>query len=254
MHNKNPQAKPVRRSSAARRKKPDKKPIVVAAVLAGVALVGVALVVGAQADSGPTPQSGSSAAEGSAEEQQPELARRTPGDPAALGALDAPVVLIEYADYRCPFCGVLSRDVLPALISEYVDEGLLRIEWRDYPIFGETSVEAAVAARAAGKQGMFWEYNTAVYESAPESGHLEIDREGLIAYARLIGIPDLAQFEADLSDPALVALVQADAVEAQQIGVSSVPSLLVNNVAIAGAQPVQVFRDTIDAQLALITK
>ncbi|MGV8851585.1 MAG: DsbA family protein [Rhodoglobus sp.] len=221
------------------------------AVLAGIVLITVAFVAGAQSNTESNPQAAPSVTDGSGAKEKLDLARRIDGDPAALGAVDAPVVLIEYADYRCPFCGVLSRDILPTLVSEYVDAGLLRIEWRDFPIFGDSSVEAAIAAHAAGKQGMFWEFNTAVYDSAPETGHLEVDREKLLEYARLIGIPDIAQFEADLSDPALLEQVRLDATEAQQIGVSSVPSLLVNDVPIAGAQPLHVFRDAIDAQLAL---
>ncbi|MBH0108665.1 thioredoxin domain-containing protein [Salinibacterium sp. NG22] len=220
--------------------------------LGALALLTVAFVAGAQANSGSsTPQALPSVSAEEGSEPTIDLARRIEGDPTAMGAIDAPVVLVEYADYRCPFCGVLSRETLPELISEYVDAGQLRIEWRDYPIFGETSVMAAVAAHAAGEQGLFWEYNTAVYESAPETGHLEIDREKLLAYARDIGVPDLAQFEADLSSPALIARVQANVSEAQQIGVSSVPSIVIDDVPIAGAQPLQVFRDVIDEQLRL---
>ncbi|MEV8254180.1 DsbA family protein [Rhodoglobus sp. NPDC076762] len=224
-------------------------------LLGGVVVLGllvVAFVAGAQSNSDSSlTQTLPSAT--NADDAQPavELARRIADDPTALGAVDAPVVLVEYADYRCPFCGVLSRETLPELIAEYVESGQLRIEWRDNPIFGETSVLAAVAAHAAGEQGLFWEYNTAAYASAPETGHLEIDRDKVLDYARDIGVPDMAKFEADLSNPALVQRVQVNAQEAQQIGVTSVPSIVINNTAIAGAQPLQVFQDVIDEQLRL---
>lgn len=240
------------RAAQNRRKESSKRGLFIVGGLVGLALLAVAFVAGAQSNSATSPgQAVPSASAG--EEAQPavELARRVADDPTALGAVDAPVVLVEYADYRCPFCGVLSRETLPTLISEYVDSGQLRIEWRDNPIFGETSVLAAVAAHAAGEQGLFWEYNTAVYASAPETGHLEIDRDKVLDYARDIGVPDMAQFEADLANPALVQRVQINAQEAQQIGVTSVPSIVINDVAIAGAQPLQVFQDVVDEQLRL---
>src|SRR5699024_1196470 len=81
-----------------------------------------------------------------------DLARRDEGDPLAMGAVDAPVVMVEFADYRCPFCAKFSRDVEPELIEQYVDTGKLRIEWRDMPIYGEDSARAARAARAAAEQ------------------------------------------------------------------------------------------------------
>lgn len=224
-------------------------------LLGGIVVLGllaVAFVAGAQSNSDSAPsQALPSVTNGDDAQPAFELARRVADDPTAIGALDAPVVLIEYADYRCPFCGVLSRETLPDLVAEYVESGQLRIEWRDNPIFGETSVMAAVAAHAAGEQGLFWEYNEAVFASAPESGHLEIDSDKLLGYAREIGVPDMAKFEGDLVNPELFERVQRDAQEAQQIGVTSVPSLVINDVAIAGAQPLQVFRDVIDGQLRL---
>lgn len=240
------------RAPQGRRKDSPKRGLLLLGGLVGLALLAVAFVAGAQSNSGSSPSQALPSVS-SGDEAQPaiDLARRVADDPAALGAVDAPVVLVEYADYRCPFCGVLSRETLPELISDYVESGQLRIEWRDNPIFGEQSVMVAVAAHAAGEQGLFWEYNTAVYASAPETGHLEIDRDKVLDYAREIGVPDLAQFEADLLDPVLFQRVQLNAQEAQQIGVSSVPSVVINDVAIAGAQPLQVFRDVIDEQLRL---
>ncbi len=65
-----------------------------------------------------------------------DLARRHPDDPLAQGSVTAPIVLIEFADMRCPFCAQFSRQTEPVLIKRYVDTGLLRIEWRDLAIFG----------------------------------------------------------------------------------------------------------------------
>ncbi|NLT25935.1 MAG: thioredoxin domain-containing protein [Microbacteriaceae bacterium] len=178
-----------------------------------------------------------------------EFARRDADDPTAMGDVDAPIVLIEYSDYRCPYCGLYSTDTQPHIVAEYVETGLVRIEWRDVPIFGEQSELAALAARAAGEQGLFWEYNSAVFALAEQGGHTDLPRERLIEIAGEAGVPDLAQFEADLDSPELAALVQADLQEAQLVGVSGTPTFILGDLVFSGAYPIENFRELIDQQL-----
>jgi protein-disulfide isomerase len=185
-------------------------------------------------------------------EQTLDLARRIDGEVTALGEVDAPVVLVEYSDFRCPFCGVFARDTLPVLVEEYVETGQVRIEWRDLPVLGDESVAAAVAARAAGEQGYFWEFAEVVYAGAPERGHVSLPPERLLEIATQIGVPDLDQFVADLDSAEILAAVQRDAAEAQYLGIASTPLFVVNETPVAGAMPLQVFRDTIDSELAKV--
>jgi protein-disulfide isomerase len=213
------------------------------------AAVGIAGLLGGAALAGSTAVPSDDSASTSDVAPAPDTARRVDGDVTAMGDVDAPVVLVEYADYRCPFCGVFARDTMPSLIEEYVDRGLLRIEWRDLPVFGDDSVRAAVAVRAAGEQGLFWEYHEALYAQAPDRGHPPMPAEKLIAIAESIGVPDLAQFEDDLLDDELHRRVSADVDEAHQLGASATPVFLINGVPIAGAQPTDVFRDVIDERL-----
>src|SRR5699024_10549139 len=113
-------------------------------VAAGSAVVAVLIVAAVTRDSiepdagGDRPAAGQEDT-GDGDSQDLDMSRRDEADPLAMGAVDAPVVMVEYADFRCPFCGVFARDVQPELISRYVDEGILRIEWRDLPIFGDQS-------------------------------------------------------------------------------------------------------------------
>lgn len=79
--------------------------------------------------------------------------KREPNDPLAIGRPDAPVVLLDFSDYRCPFCGLFHRETFGTLVKEYVNTGKMRIEWRDLVVNGKESENAAVAARAAGEQG-----------------------------------------------------------------------------------------------------
>ncbi|MDA3625229.1 thioredoxin domain-containing protein [Saccharopolyspora oryzae] len=174
------------------------------------------------------------------------MARRTPGDPMALGRQDAPVVMIDYSDYRCPFCAKFTRDLKPELVKRYVDTGVLRIEWRDFPIFGAESFDTARAGRAAAAQGKFWQYMDVVHRDAPQSGHPELPREKLVGYAGQAGIADIPRFESDMDNPATLGAVQADAAEGSRLGVPTTPAFLINGNPVLGAQPLDRFIDTIE--------
>lgn len=176
--------------------------------------------------------------------------RRDPDDPMAIGDVDAPVVLTEWIDMRCPFCALYSRDTLPILVEEYVDTGQVRIEFHDVVFYGEHSENAAIAARAAANQDMYVEYLATVYDAAPESGHPDMPREKLVGFAEEVGVPDMEQFIADLDDPDLREDVQASTQQAQQLGVTAVPFFVAGNTALSGAQSVDVFREFLDQAAA----
>lgn len=224
-------------------------------ILAGAAVVVVVLVAGLffstrDDDSGTGGAETAVDSQARADEEEMGLARRDPDDALAIGDVDAPVVLIEYSDYRCPFCGVFARDTMPTIQKEYIDTGKVRFEWRDFPVFGPESVEGAVAARAAGEQGLYWEYHDAVYEDAPSNGHLEIDRTKILAWAEEIGVPDIEKFESDLNNPELKSLVDADAEEASRLGTTGTPTFFIGKTPMVGAQPEEIFTQYLDAELA----
>ena len=192
-----------------------------------------------------------STGDGSAEGPSPleGLARRQAGDPLAQGDVDAPVVMIMWSDFQCPFCGRFARETEPALVDRYVDEGTLRLEWRDFPYLGEQSPLAARAARAAGEQGAFWEYHDALYalELPPNSGQLTQERlTGIAADLHL----DVARFTTVLQSPEVADAVAADFAEGQGLGITGTPAFLVNGTPIMGAQPENVFDDAIEQAAA----
>ncbi|MEU8677227.1 DsbA family protein [Streptomyces sp. NPDC048560] len=173
------------------------------------------------------------------------LARRDAGDKLAQGRTDAPVVLIEYADFKCGYCGVFARDTEPALIKKYVQDGTLRIEWRNFPIFGEESEAAARAAWAAGQQDRFWEFHRAAYaEGAKEKG---FGKDRLKELAGQAGVKDLARFVRDTDGAAAAEAVRADQEQGYGIGATSTPSFLINGRPVAGAQPMETFTRAIEA-------
>lgn len=176
------------------------------------------------------------------------LQRREPDDPMAKGAVDAPVVLIMYEDFRCPFCAKFANDVEPAL-ERYVEAGQLRLEWRDYPIFGKQSLEVAKAARAAARQDRFWEFYEVAFSVGNGDGKPKFPDERIRRVAERAGVPDMAQFDRDRNDPEVMDEISADATEGQQIGVSSTPAFLINTEPVLGTQPVRVFVSIIEEEL-----
>ncbi|NKZ10881.1 thioredoxin domain-containing protein [Mycolicibacterium septicum DSM 44393] len=197
-----------------------------------------------------TSLSDAEAAGGSAEGRGSPVERRQAGDPLALGAPDAPVALVVFSDYRCPFCAKFSRDIEPELVKRYVDAGRLRIEWRDFPIFGPQSMSAARAGRAAAEQGKFWQFNSAVYAAAPERSKADLTDEALIGFARQAGVPDIDRFTAAMRGDTFDAVINSDLARGTGIGVPSTPAFLINDVPTLGAQPIDDFVRAIDGALA----
>src|SRR5699024_1121871 len=117
----------------------NRRALTIVAAVAVVVLLAAGVFFSERGQDSADPASGSSAgqspAEGSMSEDEVGLVRRDADAVTAMGDVDAPVVLIEYSDYRCPFCGAFARDTMPVLIEEYIETGQLRFEWRDFPVF-----------------------------------------------------------------------------------------------------------------------
>ncbi|MFF3326013.1 DsbA family protein [Streptomyces sp. NPDC002889] len=228
---------------------PSRKPVAVGAgVVVAALLLGYASYTATKPD---TSSGSSSVAEVSAAPRtgaHPEwekLARRDAGDPLAAGRADAPVVMVEYADFQCGYCGTFARDTEPLLMEKYVKDGTLRIEWRNFPIFGGESDAAARAAWAAGRQGRFWQFHAAAYaQGAKEKG---FGKDRLRTLARAAGVADLDRFVRDVDGDAARRAVGKDQEEGYELGATSTPSFLINGRPIAGAQPIEAFIEAIEA-------
>lgn len=168
------------------------------------------------------------------------LATRQPDDPRAIGAVDAPVAMVQWADFLCPFCGVFARDTEPELIDRYVETGILRIEWRDLPFQGDQAVLAAVGGQAAAQQDAFWEYHEAMFAADLRRAEERVDRDFLLAVAAGLDL-DVAAFEAALDDPELTEQVQREAALATSLGITGTPAFIVGGYPTVGAQPLETF-------------
>jgi protein-disulfide isomerase len=131
--------------------------------------------------------------------------------------------------------------VEPKLYKKYVEDGTLRIEWRDFPYRGGESVNAAVAARAAQAQGKFWEYHDLLYETQ-SSGFSD---ENLRALAEKTDL-DMGRFDKDYENASYARPVQKDFQQGQKMGVNGTPTFLINDQVLVGLQPIGVFEKTIE--------
>lgn len=132
----------------------------------------------------------------------------------------------------------------PKLIKKYVDNGTLRIEWRDFPYRGQESVNAALAARAAQAQGRFWEYHDLLYENQQATNSGGFSTGNLIGFARESGL-DVEKFRSDLTSAKYKKEVERDFVEGQQRGIAGTPTFVINGRVLSGYQPLGVFEKAI---------
>ena len=126
-------------------------------------------------------------------------------------------------------------------MEKYVDDGTLRLEWRDFPYLGEESVNAAIAARASQEQDKFWEYHDLLYEN--QSGGFSDEK--LSELAGEAGL-DVEEFQKDLRSVRLEQAVARDFQEGQEQGVSGTPTFVVNGRVIVGFQPPEVFEQVVE--------
>ncbi|MEP9395022.1 thioredoxin domain-containing protein [Gordonia sp. VNK1] len=172
------------------------------------------------------------------------LERRDPHDPLALGRVDAPVTLIVFTDYQCPFCAKWSRDTLPTLLTR-VDSGDLRIEMRDVNVFGEASRRAAKASYAAALQGRFIDYHQALFADGKPRTGAGLSTEALTDIARRLGL-DIPRFDEQMSSATTDAAIRQNEQVGAVAGAYSTPSFILGGQPIAGAQPTAVFVGMLD--------
>lgn len=216
-----------------------RRTIVTIGAIAAVALVAVGAIIAAQAMSS------------SSSTIPPRVAT---SDGRVLGDANAPVTIVEYADFQCPVCKRAETSVLSRVEQDYVASGQVKIEFRMFPFLGQESFNAAQAAEAARDQGKFWEYHDALFnaQAAENSGAFTYDK--LVAIARQVGL-DVPKFEATLSANTYLAAIQQEADGARAAGVSSTPTFFIGGASggetkIVGARPYAQFQAAIERALA----
>jgi protein-disulfide isomerase len=161
-----------------------------------------------------------------------------------MGEANAPVVIVGFTDYECPFCGRHFTQTEGQIVSEYVKTGKVRYSARHFPLsFHPNAQKASEAVECAGQQGKFWEMHETVFENQQA-----ISIADLKGYAKTVGV-DTAKFDKCLDNGETAAIVQKDQQDGQAAGVSGTPSFYINGKQLVGAQPFSAFKAEIDAAL-----
>ncbi len=165
------------------------------------------------------------------------------GDPS-YGPADAPITIIEFSDFECPYCQRWHEEVWKKLASAYPTQ--IRLVYRDFPLYSihPNAGPAANAAECANEQGKYWEFHDLLFSGAEKLGDAAYQ-----TYASSLKL-DLNAFQQCLDENRYEAEVTADFEYATSIGISSTPTFFINGVALIGAQPFEVFQEVIELELA----
>ena len=168
-------------------------------------------------------------------------------DDAFIGSEDAPVTIIEFSDYQCPFCGRFWSQTLPLIKSEYIDTGKVKLVYRDFPLdsihpFATPAAEAAECVRdeAGGSDEAYFDYHDKIF-----ANQASLSESSLKQWAQELGY----NIDSCLSSGKFKAEVQKDLADAQSAGGRGTPFFVINGIPISGAQPFSVFQQAIESEL-----
>ena len=216
-----------------------------------------------------TPDTNSSASTSPATLQ--ELMGILADDDPYYGPEDAPVIMVEFSDYLCPWCGAFYFNTLPQILNEYSEQ--VRYVHRDYPVLGmfdeEAPMRAAIAAGCALAQGRFWDMHSALLEpyrdmdmeahargargGMPDPAEREAmtrpyTAEGLRETAEAVGL-DMEAYDACVANQTPAAEIQNDLQHGMYLEINSVPTYIINGYLVQGSQSFEVFSQIIDEAL-----
>jgi protein-disulfide isomerase len=164
------------------------------------------------------------------------------GNAPVKGPKSAPVTVVIFSDFQCPFCSRV-EPTLKELEQSY--SGKVKFAWKNLPLpFHDKAQLAAEAALAAGEQGKFWEYHDKLF-----ANQQALDRPSLEKYAEELGL-NMGKFKSALDSGKFKSQVDKDKAEAQKAGASGTPTFFINGERLVGAQPVDAFKKAIDGALA----
>ena len=166
----------------------------------------------------------------------------TDGFPS-LGPANAPITIVEFSDFQCPYCRQWQQQTYQPLLAAY--PGKIRIVYRDFPLTSihPNAFPAAEAAQCANEQNAFWPYHDKLFSSE------NLGDDVYKQYAQELGL-DMTKFNDCVSTHKYQKYVQDNSDFAQNLGVNSTPTFFINGLAVVGAQPLDAFKQIIDKELA----
>jgi protein-disulfide isomerase len=164
-------------------------------------------------------------------------------DAYAIGPADAPITIVEFSDYQCPYCRRWHDEVYEPLLAAY--PGKIRLVYRHFPLTSihPDAFSAAEAALCAGEQAAYWPFHEKLFSSE------SLGNSTYIQYAQELGL-NMSSFESCVNERKYQQVVDQDLNFAIDLGIRSTPTFFINGLAVVGAQPLDVFKQVIDRELA----
>ncbi len=175
------------------------------------------------------------------------------GEQRGMGSSDAPITVIEYSDFQCPFCARFASDTQAQLQQEYIDTGKVRFLYRDLPLtdIHPGALLAAHVANCAAEQGSFWPMHDQLVQGAAARAWGQGDMNDFnvfMGYAAALQL-DVGKLQSCVQNNQFASQIQADMREATALGIRSTPTFVVNGQLLVGAQPIGVWRQALDGML-----
>jgi protein-disulfide isomerase len=179
-------------------------------------------------------------------------------DDPVKGDSNAPITIVEFSDFQCPFCARFFTQTLPLIEKNYIETGKVKFVYRDFPIpsIHQNAIPAAIAAECADEQGMFWEYHDKLFEN--QLLWQDLDKQNVVStfeqFAKDLFL-DTGTFNTCLESARYLDEVQNDLNEGVSYGVAGTPGFFIGNEKIgygmvSGAQPYATFQQVFDQLLA----
>ena len=169
----------------------------------------------------------------------------TTRDANRVGEKRAPVTIVEFGDFQCPYCRRFFETTEPSLLTGYVKAGKVLFVFKHYAFLGVESVWAAEAAECAANQSKFWPYHNLLFNRQGRENGGTFTKRKLEGFARGLGL-DMSRFKPCLENGQTLSRVQADRQEGERAGVNGTPTLFVNGQASVGATSYQALQVAID--------
>lgn len=194
--------------------------------------------------SGSSPKTTPAAVAGS----QALLANIADDDPF-LGNPEAPITLVEFGDFQCPFCGKFFSETESQIIDRYVKTGRIKFVYRDYAFLGRESEDAAVAAECAKEQGKFWEFHNYLYSHQRGENGGAFSKTNLKNFARELNL-ETGPFDSCLDSNQYLSEIRQDKSDGTKLGVNGTPAVFINGRLVpGGAAPFDDFAAVIEEEL-----
>jgi protein-disulfide isomerase len=190
--------------------------------------------------------------------KQPQLPVKISADnDPIIGDLNAPITIIEFSDFQCPFCARFHIQTLPLILEEYIEQGKVKLVFRDFPIqsIHQNALPASIAAECANEQGKFKEMHDMLFDNQNKWNNQDT-ADALSLFSQYATNIQLEQdtFDSCLTNGKYIDEIKKDLDDGREYGVSGTPGFFVGNdeigyVELKGAQPFESFKKIIDAQL-----